>query len=1073
MSLIEPLPKKARVDNTIQSPQLEEESTLIWKQGDTFSSTGSVLVRLAQNGYTREAHQIIGLSRTASLIGRDSNGGLPELWDVMGKVRNKRGITRLMAICITRGPDSPQRALSLIRDHKVDVRATDKKGRTALYHALGVNNNNCDDDDEEEDNNNDVDDDDDDDSWVPNIPLNLELIRVLLQADPKAIKRTDKNGRLPLHFALGARHYDDYSINSEVIRYLIELYPESVKTMDYLSRLPLHYACLNRKTTIKQIRYMIECFPQGLREAGDKESPELPLSCACSHDAPYDIIKLLIDSYPKGLNITPLYSLSSAKLIRLLYEKVVKENAVAIKNVIRALKYSFNEDYYQTQIHGVDAGATFALTSLLYEQVVKENGSVASKVANALAFIAKSERGQLSCLEAGTPSALVALTYENAVIENLDAIKNIVVSIGYIAHDVGRQACIDAGAVLALVALSNEEAVKENAKAAECIADALGTIAESETGCQSCIDAGAPLVLTELAREKLVKENVVAARYIANALSNIAKSNAGRQSCIDAQAPLALVSLSHGIEDDETIKSVKKAIWIISGTEIGRQACIDAEAPHSFIDWASKKSSRMNDLIMMNGTGAANTGSVLVILAQNGYTQEAHQIIGLSRTASLIGRDSDGGLPELWDIMGKVKGKQGITRLMAICITRGPDSPQRALSLIRDHKVNVRATDKNGRTALHLALGIRIHNIDSWPYNTTINLDLIKVLVKASPEVVKIKDDRVQTALQYALGLKFHCRHHYYCECSEYDYFSQWPEHIALNLDLIRILVEACPNAVNIKDDDGHNLMYEVFRQNSSYSAIKVLIDAYPMGLTESALEDVHPTTLTALAKEKSVKENGYSTGNIAYELGRSAYMDPGRQECIDAGATLALVEMLKTQVAKTNQEIVQHVAKALMNISKSDAGRQSCVDAGAPLALVSIVAANHADFHTIVDALKNIAESDAGRQSCIDAGAPLALTTLVAANHSNYHLKYYLSNISKAFINIAKSDTGRQSCIDAGAPLALTNFMVTLSNDDYDYLNPKEKILSAFKAITGTDFIVSTAITQSENTTRVESKKN
>jgi hypothetical protein len=1018
----------------------------------------------------------------------------------MGKVKGKRGITRLMAICITRGSNSPQRARALIRDHNVDVRAKDKNGRTALYHALGVgydddddtDDNNVDDDDNDDDDDDNDDDDDDNnddnnddkkdvekvkkDPWVPNIPLNLELIRVLLHADPKAIKRRDKKGHLPIHCALGAlngRYDKDHCINSEVIRYLVELYPEGLKKLDYYSRLPLHYVCLNKKSSIKLIKYIIDCFPKGLTEDGEKDDPELPLSCACSHDASFDIIKLLIDLYPKGLNTASIDSLSSAKLIRLLYEKVVKENADAAKHVVNSLRYKVSLGSYRTRVDLVDAGLTLALTSLLYEQMIKENGSVASGVTNALRIIARFERGQQSCIDAGVPSVLIELLKEKAVIEDEDAIVNIVQTLGHIAwHEVGCQSCIDAGAPLALVALSGEKAVKENGNAAMNVAYALGTIAESETGRQACIDAGAPLVLTELAREKLVKENAVAARYIANALSNIAKSNAGRQSCIDAQAPLALVSLSHGIEDDETLKSVKKAIWNISRTEIGRQACIDAEAPHSFIDWASKKSSRMNDLIMMNGTGAANTGSVLVILAQNGYTREARQIIGLSRSASLIGRDSDGGLPELWDIMGKVKGKGGITRLMAICITRGPDSPQRALSLIKDHKVNVTAKDDNGRTALHLALGIRIDDIDSWPVNTTINLDLIKVLVKASPEVVKIKDCRVQTALQYALGLKFHCRRHRYdCVCRLYDYFSLWPEHIALNLDLIRILVEACPNAVNIEDYDGHNLMYEVFHQKSSYSTIKVLIDAYPMGLTESALYFVPPTTLTALAKEKSVKENGYSAENIAYALGRRAYMDPGRQACIDAGATLALVEMLKTRVAKTNQKIVDCVAEALMNISKSDAGRQSCVNAGAPLALVSIVAANHAGFYyTIVDTLVWFTESEPGRQACIDAGAPLALTTLVAANHSNYHLNYFLSNISKAFINIAESEPGRQACIDAGAPLALVNFMGTLSNDDDDdYSKYNEEIRSAFKAITGTDFIVATAITQSENTTRVE----
>jgi len=56
--------------------------SIIWSNGA--GSTGSVLVKLAQKGYTREAHKIIELSRIASLVGRDSEGGLTELWDIMG-----------------------------------------------------------------------------------------------------------------------------------------------------------------------------------------------------------------------------------------------------------------------------------------------------------------------------------------------------------------------------------------------------------------------------------------------------------------------------------------------------------------------------------------------------------------------------------------------------------------------------------------------------------------------------------------------------------------------------------------------------------------------------------------------------------------------------------------------------------------------------------------------------------------------------------------------------------------------------------------------------------------------------
>ena len=59
--------------------ELCKDPPLIWKQGLGPTTTGSVLVKLAQSGFFREAHQIIGVSHIASLIGRDSDGGLPEL----------------------------------------------------------------------------------------------------------------------------------------------------------------------------------------------------------------------------------------------------------------------------------------------------------------------------------------------------------------------------------------------------------------------------------------------------------------------------------------------------------------------------------------------------------------------------------------------------------------------------------------------------------------------------------------------------------------------------------------------------------------------------------------------------------------------------------------------------------------------------------------------------------------------------------------------------------------------------------------------------------------------------------
>ena len=56
----------------LEDVTMVKEAPLIWVAGKSIASTGSVLVRLAQNGYTKEAHSIIALSRSASLVGRDS-----------------------------------------------------------------------------------------------------------------------------------------------------------------------------------------------------------------------------------------------------------------------------------------------------------------------------------------------------------------------------------------------------------------------------------------------------------------------------------------------------------------------------------------------------------------------------------------------------------------------------------------------------------------------------------------------------------------------------------------------------------------------------------------------------------------------------------------------------------------------------------------------------------------------------------------------------------------------------------------------------------------------------------------
>ena len=236
----------------LKKKQPKKTPPLLWLEGTSTSKQGSVLTVLAQTGYTREAHMIIPLSKIASLIGRKSNGGLPEFWDVMGKKRGRGGITRLMAVCITRGELSLKRALSLIADHSALLSDVDDAGRTPLHHALGATYPR--------------------DPWSNLTPINTRLVDIIL--------------------ALGARDADrdDFS---------------GASVQDAHGNYPLHSACLNSSITEELVKHIIEAQPDALSKRN--MLGHLPFFCACGAGASMGVIQQLFFSYPIGLSITGHY----------------------------------------------------------------------------------------------------------------------------------------------------------------------------------------------------------------------------------------------------------------------------------------------------------------------------------------------------------------------------------------------------------------------------------------------------------------------------------------------------------------------------------------------------------------------------------------------------------------------------------------------------------------------------------------------------------------------------------------------------------------------------------------------
>jgi ankyrin repeat protein len=391
---------------------------------------------------------------------------------------------------------------------------------------------------------------------------------------------------------------------------------------------------------------------------------------------------------------------------------------------------------------------------------------------------------------------------------------------------------------------------------------------------------------------------------------------------------------------------------LTSTSSTTKKACIDNNNTHSVYQ------QDISPLIWKQGTGAANTGSVLVILAQNGYTREANHIISLCHIASLIGRDSNGGLPELWDIMGRRKGTNGITRLMAVCISRGPDSPQRARALIRDHNVNVNETDNQGRTALHYALNAKQYD-NLLSETIPINIELIHVLVNTSSSKELIVDKFGKIPLHYA------------CQ-------SNAP------FEVIKCLVENF-DGIKVKCKDGKLALNFSLLVNAPFEVIKYLLISHPNGVEQRlSLSFLSPSSLTALTCEKVLKENGYIILSIVAALRTIAKSLVGKQACLDAGAHLALTELINEKVVKEDGTIAGSIAGALWNIAMTDAGCESCIKVGVPRSLILLAkekAIQESSFAawSIAGAFINIAKSDSGRQACIEAEAPFVLTILAS----------------------------------------------------------------------------------------------
>ncbi|KAK1734111.1 ankyrin repeat domain-containing protein [Skeletonema marinoi] len=198
----------------------------------------------------------------------------------------------------------------------------------------------------------------------------LEILKVLIERHPEAIRHAENGGELPIHLAAK-------TLTPEFCRVLIEAYPRSVRMRDATDAMPLHYACyLN---TVATVEYLSRLYPDAINHATTRGFYPIHFTMIGFRrrknpiDA-VDIVKFLLDYDPNAAQ-QKIYGESLLHLAcRLEYNDSIIH---ATREVIKAIYDTHPEateddelasDIYDYHIH-VQA---FINTQLVYARLAKD-----------------------------------------------------------------------------------------------------------------------------------------------------------------------------------------------------------------------------------------------------------------------------------------------------------------------------------------------------------------------------------------------------------------------------------------------------------------------------------------------------------------------------------------------------------------------------------------------------------------------------------------------------------------------------------------------------------------------------
>jgi ankyrin repeat protein len=121
-----------------------------------------------------------------------------------------------------------------------------------------------------------------------------DLIRVLSNLFPEALREQTQRGHLPLHLAAQSQ------VKESVIEALIAAYPEAATVKNKSLNTPLHDASKYRASP-GVVNLLLDAYPDAVYL--QNQYGNLPLHCATAYQAPPEVVKILLQAWPDGASM--------------------------------------------------------------------------------------------------------------------------------------------------------------------------------------------------------------------------------------------------------------------------------------------------------------------------------------------------------------------------------------------------------------------------------------------------------------------------------------------------------------------------------------------------------------------------------------------------------------------------------------------------------------------------------------------------------------------------------------------------------------------------------------------------